>query len=68
MNNPVVGSPSNPGLMQSAGGVSFIGDWASTADQESSIRQMIADGIRGTSKGNGLVQVSKSPYEILSDC
>jgi hypothetical protein len=65
--NPVAFSPSNPGLMQSAGGTSFVGNRASAKDQENSIQQMIADGVRGTSKGNGLLQVNASSPSIFLD-
>lgn len=46
----------NPGLMQSAQGTSFVGSSASAEDQKQSIIQMITDGVQGTSKGDGLVQ------------
>lgn len=65
--NPVAGSPSNPGLMQSAGGASFVGNRAPTAEQESSIRQMIADGVRGTPHGKGLLQVGFILSMLFSD-
>ncbi|TVY71427.1 hypothetical protein LSUE1_G006464 [Lachnellula suecica] len=44
------------GLMQSAGGSSFVGNSASAAAQAASITQMIIDGTQGTAKGDGLVQ------------
>jgi hypothetical protein len=42
--------------MQSDGGSTFVGNSASTADQQSSITQMIIDGTQGTTDGDGLVQ------------
>jgi len=55
-----VGSTSNgvtnPGLMQSHDGSSFVGNSASTSAQQTSITQMIIDGTQGTSSGDGLVQ------------
>ncbi|KAF2095560.1 pectin lyase-like protein [Rhizodiscina lignyota] len=41
----------NPGLMQSAGGVSY-----DPSNSQSSITQMVVDGTQGTSQGDGLVQ------------
>jgi hypothetical protein len=55
-NNPDPSQPDNPGLMQSDGGVTFVGNSASTASQQSSITQMIIDGTQGTADGDGLVQ------------
>ncbi|KAL7930650.1 hypothetical protein V8C35DRAFT_131997 [Trichoderma chlorosporum] len=54
--NPDPSQPDNPGLMQSDGGVSFVGNSASTASQQSSITQMVIDGTQGTALGDGLVQ------------
>jgi hypothetical protein len=42
--------------MQSDGGSTFVGNSASTSDQQQSIIQMIIDGTQGTSDGDGLVQ------------
>lgn len=46
----------NPGLMQTAGGVSFVGNDASVDAQQASIKQMVTDGTQGTEFGDGLVQ------------
>lgn len=46
----------NPGLMQSHDGSSFVGNSASTSAQQTSITQMIIDGTQGTTSGDGLVQ------------
>jgi hypothetical protein len=54
--NPDPSQPDNPGLMQSDGGVTFVGNSASTSSQQSSITQMIIDGTQGTALGDGLVQ------------
>ncbi|PQE08450.1 glycoside hydrolase protein [Rutstroemia sp. NJR-2017a BBW] len=54
--NPDPSQPDNPGLMQSVGGVKFVGNSASASAQAASIHQMIVDGVQGTSKGDGLVQ------------
>ncbi|QKX54151.1 uncharacterized protein TRUGW13939_01235 [Talaromyces rugulosus] len=54
--NPDPSQPDNPGLMQSDGGSTFVGNSASTSDQQQSIIQMIIDGAQGTSDGDGLVQ------------
>ncbi|RFU36325.1 hypothetical protein B7463_g114, partial [Scytalidium lignicola] len=55
-----VGSTSNgvtnPGIMQSHDGSSFVGNGASQSDQQTSITQMVIDGTQGTSSGDGLVQ------------
>lgn len=48
---------SNPGLMQSHAGSSFVGNSASADEQKASIIQMIVDGTQGTSAGDGLVQL-----------
>lgn len=42
--------------MQSDGGVTFVGNTASTSSQQSSINQMVIDGTQGTADGDGLVQ------------
>ncbi|KAK1248994.1 hypothetical protein MKX08_007214 [Trichoderma sp. CBMAI-0020] len=55
-NNPDPSQPDNPGLMQSDGGVTFVGNSASDSSQQSSITQMVIDGTQGTSLGDGLVQ------------
>lgn len=55
-NNPDPSQPDNPGLMQSDGGVTFVGNSASTSSQQSSITQMVIDGTQGTALGDGLVQ------------
>ena len=47
---------SNPGLMQSHAGVSFVGGAAGKDQQQQSITQMIRDGVVGTASGLGLVQ------------
>lgn len=54
--NPDPSQPDNPGLMQSDGGVTFVGNSASNANQQTSITQMIIDGTQGTADGDGLVQ------------
>lgn len=54
--NPDPSLPQNPGLMQSDGGSSFIGNGASDSAQQSSITQMVIDGTQGTVNGDGLVQ------------
>jgi len=54
--NPDPSQPHNPGLMQSNNGVTFVGNSASTSDQQASITQMIIDGTQGTASGWGLVQ------------
>lgn len=54
--NPDPSQPDNPGLMQSDGGSTFIGNSASDSDQQASITQMIIDGTQGTADGDGLVQ------------
>ncbi|RAO69016.1 uncharacterized protein BHQ10_005028 [Talaromyces amestolkiae] len=54
--NPDPSQPDNPGLMQSDGGVTFIGNSASDSNQQASITQMIIDGTQGTADGDGLVQ------------
>lgn len=54
--NPDPSQPDNPGLMQSDGGATFVGNSASTSSQQSSITQMVIDGTQGTSLGDGLVQ------------
>ncbi|QGA16123.1 hypothetical protein EYB26_003790 [Talaromyces marneffei] len=54
--NPDPSQPDNPGLMQSDGGSTFIGNSASDPDQQASITQMIIDGTQGTADGDGLVQ------------
>lgn len=54
--NPDPSQPDNPGLMQSDGGVTFVGNSASNSAQQSSITQMIIDGTQGTALGDGLVQ------------
>ncbi|KAL7899944.1 hypothetical protein HDV63DRAFT_416638 [Trichoderma sp. SZMC 28014] len=54
--NPDPSQPDNPGLMQSDGGVTFVGNTASTSSQQSSINQMVIDGTQGTADGDGLVQ------------
>lgn len=54
--NPDPSQPDNPGLMQSDGGATFIGNSASDAEQQASITQMIIDGTQGTADGDGLVQ------------
>ncbi|KAJ8064838.1 hypothetical protein OCU04_007147 [Sclerotinia nivalis] len=54
--NPDPSQPDNPGLMQSVGGVKFVGNSASASAQASSIHQMIVDGTQGTTQGDGLVQ------------
>lgn len=46
----------NPGLMQSDGGSSFVGNDASSDEQQASITQMVIDGTQGTGFGNGLAQ------------
>jgi hypothetical protein len=53
---PDPSQPDNPGLMQSDGGVTFVGNSASTSAQQSSITQMVIDGTQGTADGDGLVQ------------
>lgn len=55
-NNPDPSQPDNPGLMQSDGGVTFVGNSASNSAQQSSITQMVIDGTQGTALGDGLVQ------------
>lgn len=55
-NNPDPSQPDNPGLMQSDGGVTFVGNSASDSSQQSSITQMVIDGTQGTALGDGLVQ------------
>lgn len=47
---------SNPGLMQSHSGVSFVGGSAPQTKQQDSITQMIRDGVQGTASGPGLIQ------------
>lgn len=47
--------------MQSAGGVSFVGNGGTNDQQQASITQMIMDGTQGTTKGDGLVQVINPP-------
>ncbi|TAQ89314.1 hypothetical protein B7494_g2359 [Chlorociboria aeruginascens] len=54
--NPDPSQPNNPGLMQSDGGSSFVGNSASASAQAASIIQMIIDGTQGTAQGDGLVQ------------
>ncbi|KAH8690724.1 hypothetical protein BGW36DRAFT_401098 [Talaromyces proteolyticus] len=54
--NPDPSQPDNPGLMQSDGGSTFVGNSASRSAQQTSITQMIIDGTQGTSDGDGLVQ------------
>lgn len=54
--NPDPSQPDNPGLMQSDGGATFVGNSASDSSQQSSITQMVIDGTQGTSLGDGLVQ------------
>lgn len=46
----------NPGIMQTHAGSSFVGSSASTDAQQASITQMVVDGVQGTSSGGGLVQ------------
>jgi hypothetical protein len=48
---------SNPGIMQTHSGSSFIGNSASVDDQQASITAMVVDGMQGTSSGDGLVQL-----------
>lgn len=48
---------SNPGIMQTHDGSSFVGNSASVDDQQTSITAMVVDGIQGTSSGDGLVQL-----------
>jgi hypothetical protein len=55
---------SNPGLMQSAGGVSY-----NPSNSQGSITQMIIDGTQGTKFGDGLVQAINmfgTIYEVWS--
>lgn len=47
----------NPGIMQTHAGSSFVGSSASTDAQQASITQMVVDGMQGTSSGDGLVQL-----------
>lgn len=54
--NPDPSQPDNLGFMQAIGGVTFIGNSASTASQQSSINQMVIDGTQGTDKIDGIVQ------------
>jgi len=54
--NPDPSQPDNPGLMQSDGGVTFVGNSASQSSQQTSITQMVIDGTQGTALGDGLVQ------------
>src|SRR2546423_5711764 len=42
--------------MQSAGGVSYLGNSASIPQSQASITQMVMDGTQGTASGWGLVQ------------
>lgn len=55
--------------MQSDGGVTFVGNSASTANQQTSITQMVIDGTQGTADGDGLVQCINqygNIYEVSS--
>lgn len=54
--NPDPSQPDNPGLMQSDGGATFVGNSASQSSQQTSITQMVIDGTQGTALGDGLVQ------------
>ncbi|EED17337.1 hypothetical protein TSTA_111730 [Talaromyces stipitatus ATCC 10500] len=54
--NPDPSQPDNPGLMQSDGGSTFVGNSASNSAQQTSITQMVIDGTQGTADGDGLVQ------------
>jgi len=56
----------NPGIMQSAGGVSFVGNGASLDAQQASINQMVIDGTQGTAFGDGLVQCINQYGDIYS--
>lgn len=47
----------NPGIMQTHAGTSFVGNSASAEEQTASITQMVRDGVQGTSTGDGLVQL-----------
>ena len=61
---------SNPGIMQSNNGASFIGDSASADEQQASITTMVVDGVQGTSNGDGLVQLINKHgniYEVGPD-